>query len=365
VRFNLSEYNWPLIIMIAAVSATMSYVGDILGKKIGKKRISLLGLRPRYTSTVITVFTGIAVALLTLVAAGYSSDSVKMAIFGPNIMARQMTELTNEVRSRQNELDDMTLDLMAAQSELSSVKNEKLTVEAEVAALRNETESLELGLAEMKEGRVIVFQGEMLAQTSMEPDENGYDLDGAILRLVALSEDYLNNKMPDLPSASSSDAPTVVVTDEMRETVKDALKDAEGRQALRLTAPSNIVLGQSLEGVLNVFESRLIFREGEILVRERVDAVRSNEDGVNKLYTMLKRINAAAVSKEILPDPFLGTVGNLDGLDFYDMADKIVVLGEALKAAEVTITAAADIYTEGPVTVKIEVRPDEEAQGGE
>jgi hypothetical protein len=80
---------------------------------------------------------------------------------------------------------------------------------------------------------------------------------------------------------------------------------------------------------------------------------------------MLTKINESAVSKGILPDPFSGTVGNHDGQDFYDMADKIVVFGEALKTAEVTISAAANIYTEGPVTVKIEVRSDDEAQGGE
>ncbi|MDR1580089.1 MAG: DUF3084 domain-containing protein [Synergistaceae bacterium] len=365
MRFNLSEYNWPLIIMIAAVSATVSYVGDMLGKKIGKKRISLLSLRPRHTSTVITIFTGVAVALLTLAVAAYSSDSVKMAVFGPNIMARQMTELTNEVRSRQNELDDMTLDLIATENELSSVKNEKETVEAEVMALKDETESLKRGLAEMKEGRVIVFQGEMLAQTSIEPGVDGYDLDGAVQRLVALSDEYLENKMADLTIAASMDAPTVIVADEMRGKIMDTLKEAEGRKVLRLTAPLNIVLGQPLEGVLSMFESRLIFREGEILMRELVSGVRSHEDGANILYTMLKRINRSAVSKGILPDPFSGTVGNLDSLDFYDMVDKIVVFGEVLKAAEVTIAAAADIYTEGPVRVKIEVGPDEEAQGGE
>jgi predicted transcriptional regulator len=365
VRFNLSEYNWPLIIMIAAVSATVSYVGDMLGKKIGKKRISLLGLRPRYTSTVITIFTGIAVALLTLAVAAYSSDSVKMAVFGPNIMARQMTELTNEVRSRQDELDDMTLDLIATQNELSSVMNEKETVEAEVAALKDETESLKRGLAEMKEGRVIVFQSEMLAQTSIEPGGNGYDLDSAVQRLIALSGEYVEKKMADLAIADTVDPPALMVTDEMRKNIMDALEDAEGRKVLRLTAPSNIVLGQPLEGVLSMFESRLIYREGEILMRDRVWGVRSHEDGANILYTMLKRINRSAVAKGILPDPFSGTVGNLDSLDFYDMVDKIVVLGEASRAAEVTIAAAADIYTEGPVKVKIEVGPDEEAQGGE
>ncbi|MDR0765027.1 MAG: DUF3084 domain-containing protein [Synergistaceae bacterium] len=362
---DLSEYNWPLIIMIAAVSAIVSYVGDTLGKKIGKKRISLLGLRPRHTSTVITVFTGIAVALLTLAVAAYYSDSVKMAVFGPNIMARRMTELTNQVRGRQNELDDMTLDLIATQNELSSVMDEKETAKAEVAALKYEMESLRRGLAEMKEGRVIVFQGEMLAQISIKPGANGYDLDGAVQRLVALSGEYLEKKTADLAIADSADAPAVIVSGEMRENISDALKKAEGRKVLRLTAPSNIVLGQPLEGVLSVFESRLIYKEGETLARETLRGVLGHEDGANILYTMLKRINRSAVSKGILPDPFSGTVGNLDSLDFYDKVDEIVVLGEASETVGVAITAAADIYTEGPVKVKIEVGPDDEARRGE
>jgi hypothetical protein len=238
-------------------------------------------------------------------------------------------------------------------------------VEAEVAALKDETESLKRGLAEMKEGRVIVFQGEMLAQTSIEPGVNGYDLDGAVQRLVALSGEYLEKKMADLAIADTVDTPAVMVTDEMRKKIMDALNGAEGRKVLRLTVPSNIVLGQPLEGVLSMFESRLIYKEGETLTRELVSGVRNPEDGANILYTMLKRINRSAVAKGILPDPFSGTVGNLDSLDFYDRVDSIVVLGEASKAAEVTITAAADIYTEGPVKVKIEVGPYDEAQGGE
>ncbi|MDR3321892.1 MAG: DUF3084 domain-containing protein [Synergistaceae bacterium] len=61
--FSASEFNWQLIFIIVAISAVVTYVGDVLGMRIGKKRISLLGMRPRYTSTVITTFTGIAVAI--------------------------------------------------------------------------------------------------------------------------------------------------------------------------------------------------------------------------------------------------------------------------------------------------------------
>jgi len=356
MQFNLSEFNWTLIIIIAAISATMSYVGDVLGKKIGKKRISILRLRPRYTSTVITIFTGIAVALLTLTVAAYSSDSVRMAIFGPNIMARQMTELTNEVRTRQGELDDMTMDLIASQSELSSLKEEKTTVEAQVAALRGETETLKRGLAEMKSGRVIVFQGEMLAQTSMEPDENGnYNLDEAIGRLIGISEEYLERKVAESWGADTEESPEVAVMSEMRANIENTLRTSRGRKVLRLTAPSNIVMGQVLEGVVNLFDSNLVYREGEVLMREKIKGVNKHEDGANILYTMLKQVNSSAVSKGILPDPFSGTVGNLDSLDFYDVVDQIVADNESSTVTVVTITAGADIYTEGPVSVRIEV----------
>ncbi|MDR2779832.1 MAG: DUF3084 domain-containing protein [Synergistaceae bacterium] len=359
--FNLSEFNWPLVIIIAAISATMSYVGDIMGKKIGKKRISILRLRPRHTSTVITIFTGIAVALLTLIAAAYSSDSVKMAIFGPNIMARRMTELTNEVRGRRNELDDMTLDLVAAQSELSSIKAEKQAVEEVVASLRDETASLKSGLAEMKEGRVIVFQGEMLAQTSLESGGSGYDTAAAVETLIGLSGDYLARKITESWQADVSEAPDVVVTKEMRDNIDDQLRSASGRKVLRIVAPSNIVMGQTLEGVVNIFDSNLVFKEGEILMKERLGGLRDHEYAADVLYTMLKQVNRAAVSKGILPDPFSGTVGNLDSLDFYDIVNQMV--GESgYESRVVTILAASDIYTEGPVRVRMDVGEEPEIE---
>jgi hypothetical protein len=351
VPFDLSEFNWPLIIIIALISAIVSYMGDALGKKIGKKRISLFHLRPRYTSTVITILTGIGVALTTLVVAVYSSDSVKMAIFGPNIMARQMRDLTNEVRTRQSELDDMTFDLVTAQSDLSSLKDEKTAVEGAVAALRAETETLKQGLAEMKEGRVIVFQGEMLAQTSLEPGVAGYDVDTAVATISRLASEYLNRKILDSWRVDEMGAPRVVITGEMRAAVENIIQNSTGRKALRLTAPSNIVMGQTLEGIISVFDSNLVYKTGEVLMRDEVSGRRTHEDSANILYTMLKQINRSAVSGGVLPDPYLGTVGNLDTLDFYDIVDKMVELDGCI----VTILAAEDIYTEGPVRLNIEV----------
>ena len=362
MRFDLSEFNWPLIVMVVAISATMSYVGDILGKKIGKKRISILHLRPRYTSTVITIFTGMAVALLSLAAAGYSSDSVKMAIFGPNIMARQMTALTSEVRILEDERERMTFNLDASQFELSSIKAENERVESKVSALRDETEVLKSGLAELQFGLVIAYQGEMLAQTSIEQDENGvYNLDEAIGRLIAISGEYLDIKLENQRNQEGGELARteITVTPEMRSDIESRLRSANGRKVLRLTAPANVTIGQVLEGVVNMFDSVLVFEEDEVLIQETIRFMDSHQAAADVLLTILRRINRPAVLRGILPDPITGMVGNIDSLEFFDVVDKIVVNGLNYRTTIVTIAAAADIYTEGPVHVRIEIEEQE------
>jgi len=48
----------------------VAYLGDIVGTRIGKRRISLFGLRPRHTSSVITVITGILIVAGTFCRVG-------------------------------------------------------------------------------------------------------------------------------------------------------------------------------------------------------------------------------------------------------------------------------------------------------
>jgi hypothetical protein len=54
-------------------------------------------------------------------------------------------------------------------------------------------------------------------------------------------------------------------------------------------------------------------------------------------------------------------VGNLDSLDFYDIVDRIVD-ENGYEDKVVTILAASDIYTEGPVQVRMEVGEDSEIE---
>ena len=62
----MALYGIYLIAALIVSGGAIAFIGDRLGTKIGKKRLSIFGLRPRHTSNVITVITGILITGLTI-----------------------------------------------------------------------------------------------------------------------------------------------------------------------------------------------------------------------------------------------------------------------------------------------------------
>ncbi|HMD02671.1 MAG TPA: DUF3084 domain-containing protein, partial [Candidatus Baltobacteraceae bacterium] len=52
-----------LILAIVLIAGSIAYVGDRVGHYVGRRRLSLFGLRPKYTSTIVAVGTGMVIAL--------------------------------------------------------------------------------------------------------------------------------------------------------------------------------------------------------------------------------------------------------------------------------------------------------------
>ena len=59
-------YGFIIIVSMVIFGGLIALLGDRVGMKVGKRRLSLFGLRPKYTSMIITVLTGFFIAGLTL-----------------------------------------------------------------------------------------------------------------------------------------------------------------------------------------------------------------------------------------------------------------------------------------------------------
>jgi len=69
-----------LTLVLLVATCVIAYWSDNLGKKLGKKRISLFGLRPRQTATFISMGSSVGIMLLTLGALLFSNQSVRNAL---------------------------------------------------------------------------------------------------------------------------------------------------------------------------------------------------------------------------------------------------------------------------------------------
>lgn len=82
------------VAFVMLLAGTVAYVGDRVGHQVGRKRLSLFGIRPRYTSTLIAIGTGMVIALVVTLVAIFASQQVKTAFFKLNSINQQIAELT-------------------------------------------------------------------------------------------------------------------------------------------------------------------------------------------------------------------------------------------------------------------------------
>lgn len=104
------------VIGIMCFAGFVAYIGDRVGHQIGRRRLTLFGLRPRYTSTIIAVATGMVIALSVTLVALAASDYVRKAFFDID----QLNAQTNEAKARE----------LAAERELSTTRNGNLVLPA-------------------------------------------------------------------------------------------------------------------------------------------------------------------------------------------------------------------------------------------
>ena len=75
-------YGVTLILVLAVVGGVIAFIGDRLGTRIGKKKLSIFGLRPRHTAVIVTIFTGICITTVTFGIMAAVSENVRTALFG-------------------------------------------------------------------------------------------------------------------------------------------------------------------------------------------------------------------------------------------------------------------------------------------
>ena len=308
-----------------------------------------------------------------------TSETVRVALFTIKYVQRQVVELTSSLQESRDEseliglryvesqsklekkeaklveiedrLSKLTPELEATKKEITQLKIEKENLEKTAELLRNETEELRKGLASVREGRVIVFADELLAQETVPEGASKEEIEKILARVRDRVQLTISQRSS-LPIGN-----VIIDRDKLQELqVLERCTIIDSRKVLRARAGSNVVAGEPVSIKYRVYESIRVYRKGEVLVSREINENLDGAEVEGELHSLLAGVNRLAVSDGILRDPFSRTVGQIDATDFYEAVDQ---LQYSKVKKMVTVVATEDIYSEGPVRVYLSIEKPE------
>jgi len=127
-----------LIAVLVIVGGAIAYLGDRIGMRVGRRRLTLWGLRPRHTSVIITILTGFVITAGSITALSLTSNDVRTALFHIQQIQDELKDRTQALAQLNQKLDGAQHDLQQAQAQVSKVKAEyeKTKSENELAQSR-------------------------------------------------------------------------------------------------------------------------------------------------------------------------------------------------------------------------------------
>ena len=316
-----------LIIVMIITGGAIAFIGDKLGTKIGKKRLSIFGLRPRHTSMIVTVVTGCLITGLSIGFMALISENVRTALFG-------MEELRQTMNATLAELDAATENLLTAQSEFEKANNNLRESKEEIIALKKEQEELRLESDRLKEGN------ERLENTNAE--------------LAAQNENLFSQN----ENLSSTNATLEADNKKLGEFNVTLTADNERLSSDndKLAADNNELEERNKnlrEGIIAIREGDITLRAGEILASGIIHGGRTAEEIASDINTLaeqatqnlIQRFGGDADNSVWIYQPELNRIINELELSGSDMV--------------LRITAAGNMVRGEPVRSKLEIYPNE------
>lgn len=399
-------YGVLLIVVLILTGGAIAFIGDRLGTKIGKKRLSILGLRPRHTSIIITIITGALITTMTFAVLAAASENVRTALFGMEKLKQHMAEMQANIEQAAGDLQaarvekeaaDSALDrarvdvekLQAQQKELEAasqelqagnelLQQEKEILQSEKDSLSKENESLIAdngqlaesnehlsrdnknleqnaerlrdGLITMREGDITFRAGEILASGVIQGNRSEKAVEEDFQSLAQLANRNVSARL----GINQTDQGLWIYQPEAEAAIK-AVAESPQDMVVRIVAAGNLVRGEVVRASLELYKNSIIYGNKELIIAKPYTLHRHDEEEAEMVaMDFLMNVNQAAVVKGILPDPIRGSVGIIEGAQFYNLVENLQSCTD-----HIVLSAYARDATDalGPLRVDFKLEP--------
>lgn len=314
-----------LIIVMVITGGAIAFIGDKLGTKIGKKRLSIFGLRPRHTSMIITVITGALITSLSIGSMAIISENVRTALFG-------MEELNAAMAETQRSLGAVVKELMDTQEEFKHAENDLAKSKEEITALKSEQEELLAESDRLKEGN------ERLESENLNLAAQNEDLATSNTELSAQNENLSNTNAALESDNKKLGEFNITLTADNEKLAKDNAELEEHAKNLR-------------EGLIAMREGDIIFKAGEVLASGVIAGNRPAEEVEADIDALADKATQSIMERY---------EGNFDGSVWIyepELQETIETISKSQQDMILRISAAGNLVRGEPIRTSLSLYP--------
>ena len=317
--------GWLLILTLLVLGGVLSNLGDRLGSRVGKARLSLFRLRPRNTAVLITVLTGSLISAISLGLMLLVSERLRTGLFeldqleerlanSRRLLASSQLELNRAEQGKRDaqqrfeqaqarasklrqelapliaqrnrleqERSRLNLEVRDRDAEIGRTEAELSQVRKRIAAGAQELKDLESNLIALRRGDVVITSGQILssAKVALERPEQAQQVITALLQQANINA--FRRVLPDQPP----DRQILLVPRNDIAKLEELLAKP-GRWVVSILSAANVLRGErQVLAFPDLRPNRPVVKAGEVLASTTVEGDLTGQDGINRRLNLL------------------------------------------------------------------------------
>lgn len=344
-----------LILMLAIAGGVIAYAGDRIGMKVGRKRLSMFGLRPKYTSMIVTIVTGVVIAGCSILLLSLASENVRIALFELKEIQSALSTARSDLDAKRAEVDDLSKQVEQMAKDRNMLQAEFDQAVEELAKVSKEREhalgELALVQSKLKESEKKVSE----ASARLKDVEASYGRTSSQLAEAVRDLGFARKEIASLEDEQRIQRERVAALTETRDRLELDVSKLQ-RDLTETTQRSAQILWEA--GQLSMW-GKIIFRADEVVLGSVVDCsptVGSVQDQVNAFLLKVNDIaqSRGARSSRNDGDPFVLNFEEANVLSAFQRIDET--------SGKVVLRAISPVNTWNgePLAVSLHVYPDKQ-----
>ena len=242
---------WLKILLILILGGILSTLGDRLGTRVGKARLSIFKLRPKSTAVLITVFTGSIISAISFATMVVFDRDLRVGLF---------------------QLEDIREKIIESEKELKK---------------------LEKNLYALRGGNVVISSGQTLVTKTIKLNKTN-DIKKIIESILQQANFYAFNLVK---TNQSKYRRILLVRKDDIEKLENKIADNRS-WVVRIKSAGNILRGENyVYAFPEVTLNKMITRKGEVIAIENVSLSKSDSEFISKKINLLMASTLAEVRR--------------------------------------------------------------------